>query len=97
MIKITFLNILRNKVKELGEDLNTLVIDGDVSEVQKEVWYDTNSKWYDNEIDWTKFKLFTENYVYWFEYCNTDSYQVIVAIPRNPNLITSIKFEDLKQ
>lgn len=78
-----WLDILLDKIKELGEDTKTLKIDGDLKEVNREFTQYPDGD-YDNGVDFEKIKVFTKNYIYWFDLINTDSYQRVIAIPRNP-------------
>ncbi|CAI3953458.1 unnamed protein product [Commensalibacter communis] len=83
-MKRIWLNILLDKIKELGEDPKTLMIDGDTKSVFQEVWqYDWGG--YDNEINMEKFKAYTTNYIYWYDLLSTDSYQLLIALHRNPS------------
>ncbi|CAI3947132.1 unnamed protein product [Commensalibacter communis] len=83
-MKRLWIDILIDKIKGLGEDPKTLVIDGDINQVYQKVWqYDWDG--YDNEIDMDKFKAYTTNYIYWYDLLSTDSYQLLVALHRNPS------------
>lgn len=82
-MKRPWLDILLDKIKELGEDPQTLMIDGDLKEVSRE-FYQYSGGEYDNGVDFEEIKVFTKNYIYWFDLIDTDSYQLIIAIPRNP-------------